>query len=292
MQAIPFVVWLRPVSRQERVGEQSAVVWKFVYVRPAVGDPLDVRRLDQPAVRLHRREADVVEDDVEHVRRALRRRRLRVRLPVGRRVLDVDVDRCPGTAWSWRRSPCRVDVEARPPPGPASLAWGERVIRSWRAQWWKPRGRPVVNGLRLLLEARQLPLRSATSRSARSWREAAPHDDPQRREVLPVLRERVRRDLPAALAQRVRDVEDGEVVDVVAQLEREHGQLVAVREQLERPELGDPRREPRRDVARVLRAPCGSRRSRAGGSCSTARRPARRGARSSARTSACCRRGS
>ena len=35
MQAIPFVVWLRPVRRQERVGEQSAVVWKFVYVRPA-----------------------------------------------------------------------------------------------------------------------------------------------------------------------------------------------------------------------------------------------------------------
>jgi hypothetical protein len=30
MHAIPFVVWLRPVSRQERVGEQRAVVWKFV----------------------------------------------------------------------------------------------------------------------------------------------------------------------------------------------------------------------------------------------------------------------
>ena len=34
MHAIPFVVWLRPVSRHERVGEQSAVVWKFVYVSP------------------------------------------------------------------------------------------------------------------------------------------------------------------------------------------------------------------------------------------------------------------
>jgi hypothetical protein len=34
MQAIPFVVWLRPVRRHERVGEHSAVVWKFVYVRP------------------------------------------------------------------------------------------------------------------------------------------------------------------------------------------------------------------------------------------------------------------
>ena len=30
MQAIPLRVWLRPVIRQERVGEQSAVVWKFV----------------------------------------------------------------------------------------------------------------------------------------------------------------------------------------------------------------------------------------------------------------------
>ena len=34
MQPIPFVVWLRPVIRHDRVGEQSAVVWKFVYVRP------------------------------------------------------------------------------------------------------------------------------------------------------------------------------------------------------------------------------------------------------------------
>ena len=30
MHAIEFVVWLRPVSRQARVGEQRAVVWKFV----------------------------------------------------------------------------------------------------------------------------------------------------------------------------------------------------------------------------------------------------------------------
>jgi hypothetical protein len=31
---MPFVVWLRPVSRHARVGEHRAVVWKFVYVRP------------------------------------------------------------------------------------------------------------------------------------------------------------------------------------------------------------------------------------------------------------------
>src|SRR5215204_7470780 len=34
MQAIAFVVWLRPVSKHDRVGEQSAVVWKFVCVSP------------------------------------------------------------------------------------------------------------------------------------------------------------------------------------------------------------------------------------------------------------------
>ena len=41
----------------------------------------------------------------------------------------------------------------------------------------------------------------------------APDDDPQRGEVRAVLRERVGGHLPAALAQRVRDVEDREVVD-------------------------------------------------------------------------------
>jgi hypothetical protein len=32
--AIPLVVWLRPVIRHDRVGEHSAVVWKFVYTKP------------------------------------------------------------------------------------------------------------------------------------------------------------------------------------------------------------------------------------------------------------------
>jgi hypothetical protein len=31
---MPLVVWLRPVSREERVGEHSAVVWKLVYASP------------------------------------------------------------------------------------------------------------------------------------------------------------------------------------------------------------------------------------------------------------------
>src|SRR6266498_1563892 len=33
MHAMPLVVWLRPVSSDERVGEHSAVVCQFVYVR-------------------------------------------------------------------------------------------------------------------------------------------------------------------------------------------------------------------------------------------------------------------
>jgi hypothetical protein len=35
MHAMPFVVWLRPVSRHDRVGEHSAVVCHWVYRRPA-----------------------------------------------------------------------------------------------------------------------------------------------------------------------------------------------------------------------------------------------------------------
>src|SRR5690349_574776 len=34
MLPIPTEWWLRPVSRAERVGEQSAVVWKREYFRP------------------------------------------------------------------------------------------------------------------------------------------------------------------------------------------------------------------------------------------------------------------
>ena len=113
------------------------------------------------------------------------------------------------------------------------------------------RRRAVVNRLRLLLEARQLPPQIGNQHVGEVVGEAASHDDPERREVLAVLREGVGRDLPATLAQRVRDIEDREVVDVVPQLEREYRQFVAARDQLEWPELGDLRREPRRDVAGV-----------------------------------------
>ncbi len=32
---MPLLWWFRPVRRQDRVGEQSAVVWKLVYWTPA-----------------------------------------------------------------------------------------------------------------------------------------------------------------------------------------------------------------------------------------------------------------
>src|SRR5262245_9359462 len=109
----------------------------------------------------------------------------------------------------------------------------------------------VVHRLGLLLEPRKLPLQVREQHVRHVVGEAAPHDDPEGREVIPVLRERVGRNLPAALAHRVRHVEDGEVVDPVLHLEGEDGELVPACEQLERPELLDLAGQPRRDVACV-----------------------------------------
>ena len=100
--------------------------------------------------------------------------------------------------------------------------------------------------------------RSATSRSARSWLKPAPDDDPQRREVRAVRRERVRGHLPAALAQRVRDVEDGEVVDVVASsLNANTGSSSPVVSSSNGPSSAISLGEPRRD--RRARSPAPSR---------------------------------
>jgi len=72
--------------------------------------------------------------------------------------------------------------------------------------------------------------------------EAAAHDDAQRRKVLTVLGERVGRHLPAALAQRRRHVEHRVVLHFVFELEGEHREFVALRQELERAHLGDRRR--------------------------------------------------
>ena len=56
-------------------------------------DPVEVRRLDRTAVAAERGEADIVEDDLDDVGRAVRRLRRLKRRPVRLRVPDVDVDR-------------------------------------------------------------------------------------------------------------------------------------------------------------------------------------------------------
>ena len=135
--------------------------------------------------------------------------------------------------------------------------------------------------------------RSATSMSARSWVNPRLDHDPKRGEVGPVRRERVRGNLPAALAERVRHVEDGVSCRCrPSSVNANTGSSSPRVRSSNGPSSAMRSAEPRRDVARVALHRRGTRRSRAGGSCSTARRPALPGARSSARTSACCRRGS
>ena len=80
----------------------------------------------------------------------------------------------------------------------------------------EPGRRGLVHRGGLLLELRQLPLDVVDQQVRHVVAEAALDHDAQHRQVLAVLREGVRREQPAALAQRVRDVEDREVVDPVA----------------------------------------------------------------------------
>ena len=88
-------------------------------------DPIDVRCLDRPAVAAHRRETDVVEDDVQDVRCAIGCPRRLERRPVGLRVADVDVDRAlehlrhaTDSLSVARRTSRRPDVSAEPPRRP------------------------------------------------------------------------------------------------------------------------------------------------------------------------------
>ena len=68
MRPMPTEWWLRPVIRQARVGEQSAVVWKPVYRTPPAASRSNVGRVDVGAVAPELREADVVEHDEHDVR--------------------------------------------------------------------------------------------------------------------------------------------------------------------------------------------------------------------------------
>ena len=65
---IPFRWWLRPVSRQARVGEHSAVVRKLARRTPPCGQGVDGRGVDVRAVAAELGEAHVVEDHQDDVR--------------------------------------------------------------------------------------------------------------------------------------------------------------------------------------------------------------------------------
>src|SRR3954451_20287959 len=109
----------------------------------------------------------------------------------------------------------------------------------------------VVYGGRLLLQTWQLPLDVVDEHVRDVVRESALHDDAKRCQVLPIGGKRVGRNEPATLAQRARDVEDAEVVDLFSNLEGEHRQLVPLRQQLEWPDLFDLTCKPHRDVTRI-----------------------------------------
>jgi hypothetical protein len=73
--------------------------------------------------------------------------------------------------------------------------------------------RAVVQRALLSLEAGELPLEVGPQRVGHVVGEAPLDDDPESRQVGPLLRERVGGYEPAPLAQCIRDVEDREVVD-------------------------------------------------------------------------------
>ena len=88
--AVARVVAPGEQARPRRRAQRRRVPLRVAH---AVGDDaVDVRRLDRTAVAVERREADVVEHDVDDVRRALGRLGRLERRPVRDRVPDVDVD--------------------------------------------------------------------------------------------------------------------------------------------------------------------------------------------------------
>ena len=66
---MPLRWWFRPVSRQARDGEHSAVVWKLARRTPAAASPSMTGRGDGGAVAAELGEPHVVEDDQHHVGR-------------------------------------------------------------------------------------------------------------------------------------------------------------------------------------------------------------------------------
>ena len=91
MVAMPFVVALRPVSSEARVGEHSAVVWKLENFTPRSA----IRRMwtsHRSAEGVHRGVAQVVPGEEQDVRCPRPAPAAQVRRPVGFRVADVERD--------------------------------------------------------------------------------------------------------------------------------------------------------------------------------------------------------
>ena len=108
-------------------------------------------------------------------------------------------------------------------------------------------GRPPV----ARLEPRQDATQVGEQQVGEVVAEPATDDDAQRREVGALLRERVRRHLPAALAQRVGDVEDGVALTSSLSVNANTGSSSPRVSSAERPDRLDLVREPHRDLARV-----------------------------------------
>ena len=143
---------------------------------------------------------------------------------------------------------------------PAS--WGSGVV-----SWSKARGGAGRSATSRSARSRENPLRTTTRSAARSWRFSG---------------KRVRRDQPAAVAQPLRDVEHGVVLDVLlASVKANTGSSLPSVMSSKGPIL--PIASARNIGGRRRATPAaraGSRRSRAAGSCSTARRSGCRAGRS------------
>ena len=100
MPPMPAEWWLRPVSSACRVGEHRAVVWKRLYFRPPAASLSAVGVWQGPPKALRRAEAGIVDEDDQHVGRALGRAQLLDRRKLGVRVLRVVGDQLGRAAYS------------------------------------------------------------------------------------------------------------------------------------------------------------------------------------------------
>ena len=141
--AVARVVAPGQQARARRRAQRRRVPLRVAHA--VAGDPVDVRRLDRAAVARHRREADVVEHGVHHVRRPLGRLRRLERRPIRHRVPDVDVDlaleRLGHGCSSSSRPPSQRDAPRRRITPMLAPSGG-----GWHRPFWMKRGRLCREG--------------------------------------------------------------------------------------------------------------------------------------------------